>query len=507
MDQFALSDRLTDAVRALADVTHSYSDSDLGQPYQWGAHQEGVRFALLGAMHELRALAVHLAAERRRFGPSLTRAHHTLAQYNAACRDLEAALLGVSDVDYDAEPAPGEWPLRTVHYHMVRADRNFFSIVHYGLRRQREGGDLDATYPGSEADRLFGPVEQVADIWKSGTMREMSAFHETIRRRALAELADISDAELEGPSVWWEGEPYTLQYRIHRMDAHLRQHTIQVDKTRDQLGQPATEARRLLRLVYGALAEAEGQLIGSAEWEPTAVHATAQSITRLAETARQAVEDAHALIAAVASGDRVRVAELVAAEPLAANAVSPDGVPVVRLAVYYGQKEIAETLADSPLIQMTAWDGAALGRLGPVRQELEGWVDSVLNEHSSDGYTPLQLACFFGNVDVAQFLVERGADVHAVSRNPMAIRPLHAAVAGSHIDIARLLLAAGADPNTEQQDGFRPLHSAAQNGNAELVRLLLAHGADPAQTDAKGRSPRALAEEEGHAAVFELLTP
>ncbi len=106
---------LTAAVAYLAESTHTLSDADLGQPYRWGAHQEGVRFALLGVLHELRTLAVHLAAERRRSGPPMTRAHHALAQYHAAYRDLEAALIGVSVEAYDKPPAPGEWPLRYVY--------------------------------------------------------------------------------------------------------------------------------------------------------------------------------------------------------------------------------------------------------------------------------------------------------------------------------------------------------------------------------------------------------
>jgi ankyrin repeat protein len=87
----------------------------------------------------------------------------------------------------------------------------------------------------------------------------------------------------------------------------------------------------------------------------------------------------------------------------------------------------------------------------------------------------------------------------------MAIQPLHAAVAGDHLGIARLLLEAGADPNAVQQDSFRPLHGAAQNGNVGIVRLLLDHGADPTLSDAQGRAARALAEEGGYAEAAALL--
>jgi hypothetical protein len=495
---------LVAAVAELAAATQHLSDADLGQPYRWRAHQEGVRFALLGAMHELRALAVSLAAERRRAGPPLTRAHHALAQYHAAYRDLDAALLGITEEEYSRPPAPGEWPLRYVYGHMVGAERNFFALGHYGLRRQREGGDLPPRLPDGEANRLLGPFEEFYAIMEKGTRAEMAAYHAIQHDRALAEL-DGDDSEIDGPSLWWEDEEYTLEYRIHRMEAHLRQHTIQIDKTRDQLGSPATEARRLLRLVYNALAEAEGALIGAPALGATEQAQTAASLRALAAGATAAVTRAHALIAALSSGDRERVAGLLAEDPQLANTVSSDGVPVVRLATYYGQAAIADMLLAAPGIELEIWDGAALGRVALVEEIHQDAGDYILNEYSRDGYTPLQLACFFGREDAARYLIEKGANLSAVSQNPMMIQPLHAAAAGNHTTIVALLLEAGADPNADQQDGFRPLHSAAQNGNAEIVRLLLARGAEPTAVDGQRRTPRALAEEEGHAEVAALL--
>lgn len=496
---------LSTAVAYLAGATQLLSDADLGQPFRWGAHQEGVRFALLGALHELRTLAVHTASERRRTGPPLTRAQHALAQYHAAYRDLTAVLLGVSDEEYDHSPAPGEWPLRYVYGHMVGAERNFFALVHYGLRRQREGGELAATLPEGEANRLLGPDEAFGELMENGDREAMAAYHAVEHDRAIAEFAAITDLEIDGPSIWWEGEPYTLEYRLHRMEAHLRQHTIQLEKSLDQLGRPATEARRLLRLVYGALAEVEAILIGAPEVASAERAAAADSLRRLADGAAMAVAQANALVAAVTGGDRERVRELLAENPHLANALSRDGVPAVRLATYYGQDVIAEMLADTAGVELEIWDGTALGRLAVIEESYQRWGDYILNEFSRDGYTPLQLACFFGREEIARYLIEKGAKVNAASRNAMAVQPLHSAVAGDHTAIVALLLDAGADPNATQQDGFRPLHAAAQNGNAEIIQLLLAHGAHPTLPDDHGRRPRQVAEDKGFGEVAALL--
>jgi len=56
--------------------------------------------------------------------------------------------------------------------------------------------------------------------------------------------------------------------------------------------------------------------------------------------------------------------------------------------------------------------------------------------------------------------------------------PLHYSIYSGRIDVARLLLARGADVNLVTRGGETPLHFAASELNAEMVRLLLDAGAD-----------------------------
>ncbi|HEX7254772.1 MAG TPA: ankyrin repeat domain-containing protein [Gaiellaceae bacterium] len=155
-------------------------------------------------------------------------------------------------------------------------------------------------------------------------------------------------------------------------------------------------------------------------------------------------------------------------------------------ALYRGDREAVEAqLAEAT--DLTIFEAAAVGNAGRVHQLLllePGFVD----QWSPDGFTALQLAAFFGHEEVAAELLRRGADVHAVARNPLRVQALHSAAAGGHTEVARLLLEHGADPNARQEGGFAPIHSAAQSGNEELYDLLLASGADQDAAAEDGRT-------------------
>lgn len=91
--------------------------------------------------------------------------------------------------------------------------------------------------------------------------------------------------------------------------------------------------------------------------------------------------------------------------------------------------------------------------------------------------TPLHLAAGYNNIEVAEYLLENGADVNA--RDKGGLIPLHNASSYGHLDIAALLIKFKTVVNATDKWGFTPLHEAAQKGRTQLCALLLAHGADP----------------------------
>ncbi len=91
----------------------------------------------------------------------------------------------------------------------------------------------------------------------------------------------------------------------------------------------------------------------------------------------------------------------------------------------------------------------------------------------------------------------RGAEVDAHGTCWMTGTPLHSAASGRHLEAARRLLEAGADPNLRQSQGFTAPHAASEHGDAALVRLLLSSGADPSATTDDGRDALAFAQGSG----------
>jgi uncharacterized protein len=151
-------------------------------------------------------------------------------------------------------------------------------------------------------------------------------------------------------------------------------------------------------------------------------------------------------------------------------------------AVYRGdRKRVDELLATEPPLDV--FEAAAFGRTERLRELLDEDV-SRANAFGPDGFHPLGLACFFGHVDAARLLLERGADVNALSRNDrIQTAAIHAAAASeakdeaTRYELVKLALEHGADPNLPQCGGFRAIDAARQNGDGRVEQLLLEHGA------------------------------
>ena len=203
------------------------------------------------------------------------------------------------------------------------------------------------------------------------------------------------------------------------------------------------------------------------------------------------------LVEAVNAGDAERVRAILVDDAFLVAARDAAGVSVLMLARYRFDREVTDALlAADP--ELDVFEAAALGYVDRLRERL---LDDpgAASAFSPDGFTALHFAAFFGKAEAAKVLLEHGASVDVYTRNPFANQPLHAAAAGRHIEVCRVLLAAGADVNATQHGGFTPLHEAAQHGDAEMTELFLSAGADPSSLTDAGETAADLAAAAGHA--------
>lgn len=215
------------------------------------------------------------------------------------------------------------------------------------------------------------------------------------------------------------------------------------------------------------------------------------------------VEREH-FIKAVKSGDLILIQTALRAEPDLLREDFGGGPSPVLLAMYYGRPEVAKLLVrwGAPL---DIFEAGAVGELEKARE----WVESqpeLVNAFSPDGFQPLGLASFFGHLEIARYLIAHGAEVNTASRNAQQVQPLHSAVAGGHLEIAEILIETGARINARQAHGYTPLHGAAQNGQLEMVKLLVENGAELVARGDDGLTALEFAQKQGHREVEEFLS-
>ena len=116
---------------------------------------------------------------------------------------------------------------------------------------------------------------------------------------------------------------------------------------------------------------------------------------------------------------------------------------------------------------------------------------------------PLYWACLNGQLEVAKLLVSAGAMVDLP--NCMQASPLQAAASNGHVKVMDFLVGKGAEVNATDMFGYSPLLAAVSGGHLRAVQYLLGKKADVNQRTFEGYTVVHVAAEAGEYAVVEFL--
>jgi ankyrin repeat protein len=128
----------------------------------------------------------------------------------------------------------------------------------------------------------------------------------------------------------------------------------------------------------------------------------------------------------------------------------------------------------------------------------------VNTKYAPFGETALAKAVSVHSIDIARALIAHGADVNVSADD--GEMPLHVAAYNGDIAIVKLLIDGGARIDVrEAQNGFTPLHLAIYKKHYDVGRILVESGADLVATTNDGRNAIDMAERSGDKEFYEWI--
>ena len=172
-----------------------------------------------------------------------------------------------------------------------------------------------------------------------------------------------------------------------------------------------------------------------------------------------------------------------------------EGDTCLTLATYFGYTEIVRYLVGLPEVDVNHRDGNNDTALHLAAQENHTGIAQVLIDAGADigtkddrGSSPLHRACHFGALDIVKMLVEAGAGVHVTDHHGSTCLTL-AAELGRTETVRYLVGLPGVDVNHRDGDNDTALHLARKENHTDTAQLLIAAGADMDTENTDGRSP------------------
>lgn len=254
----ALHQARSDIVAAATELL-AIPEAALIRHWSWkGDSEEQVRYAAYRAaeameLAELEARSLMAAGEATE-----TRAARAIGPATAARWDLHGVLHPLDGALLDADPGSDQWPIRTVLGHTISSQRGYAWGSSWW---QAQGFSIDDPQLPKRVPEEIGKALPKDRDEAQGSLAEVSRNLDAILDLSAERLAGLPD-ERSAYGARWAGFAVTVGFRFGRWSSHIREHTIQVEKTLAMVGHQQPEPARLVRNLLAAYGRAEATVFG-----------------------------------------------------------------------------------------------------------------------------------------------------------------------------------------------------------------------------------------------------
>ena len=251
-----------DSMSAVADLA-TLTDADMEKFWPWkgdGGGDNELRYGFYRIFEDFERAGIDAAAALRARGLERGRAADLIAPATAARWDLQGILVQLRDDLWDKDPGNEQWTIRQTLGHVVGGQRSYGAVTAWW---QSQALPADSNLPTARPSHIYD-VLPTDDEEGAGTPAEVRARLDEVIDHSTERLAGLPPERLAYGTRWMDFA-LDIGFRIGRWSSHVREHTIQVEKTLVMLGHTPTEVDRLIRLILAGWGQAEAVLYGSAD--------------------------------------------------------------------------------------------------------------------------------------------------------------------------------------------------------------------------------------------------
>ena len=188
-----------------------------------------------------------------------------------------------------------------------------------------------------------------------------------------------------------------------------------------------------------------------------------------------------------------------------------DGTTPLMVAAAKGQEKTVNLLlskgADPQLkncMGRNLLHAAAEGGNSSIMRSILSYDIDINSKDDESSATPLIIAVMHNHVEVAKYLLQKGADISLTTESNKR-KALHIASQYGSVEAIEMLLSYDSRPDLRDGEGNTPLACAAACGQIEAVNCLLKHGADPSLKGENGWSILHFAAQSGNVIIIETM--